>query len=130
MVFQVLMGHDGGDGAIGGGIRDLAHWLGSDIPDGEETRDGGLHPLVGQEESQRVMVGMVFELVRGEADEDKDPSDRELPPLLAHRALQDDCLHLVPALDLLHDRVQRTSIFRLARARSWMMGWARNSPRR
>src|SRR5215211_2913342 len=98
--FQVLMGHHGGDGAISGGVGDLAHRLGPDVPYGEEAGHGGLHALVREEEAQLVVVGVVFDVVRSEADEDEDSSDWELPPLLAHGAPQDDRLHLALALDL------------------------------
>ena len=54
--FQVLVGHHGGDGAISGGVGDLAHRLGPDVPYGEEAGHGGLHALVREEEAQLVVV--------------------------------------------------------------------------
>jgi hypothetical protein len=54
-VFQVLVGHDGGDGAIGGGVGDLAHRLRPDVLHGEQAGHGGLHARVGEDEASALL---------------------------------------------------------------------------
>ncbi len=95
----MFLGHDRGDGAVRDRVRHLADRLGTDVADGEEPGDRGLHPLVGQEEPQRVVFRVLFDVVGCEADEDEDALHGELPLGTALGAFQAHGTHAVVTED-------------------------------
>ena len=116
MRFEVLFRHHCSNGGIPDCVGDLPYLLRADIPGGEHTRHGCLHPIVCQEKTPAIMLCVIPNTARGKSYSDENTTERERRLFTCSHITQEYPFYSLGSFDRCHDTVPPYFDFRVCQS--------------